>query len=45
MIVDIYASGTDCVIESKEYTGKAFDGRRPPCRVRAEDEKGSAAHL
>ena len=24
MIVDIYASGTDCIIESKEYTGKAL---------------------
>ena len=24
MIVDIYASGTDCIIESKEFTGEAM---------------------
>ena len=24
MIVDIYASGTDCIIESKEYVVKAM---------------------
>ena len=24
MIVDIYASGTDCIIESKEYDGEAM---------------------
>lgn len=44
MIVDIYASGTDCIIESKEYTGKALTVADLLAEC-APDEKGSAAHL